>query len=268
MQWFERNEQYTNAEGLPQGLRVFEPALVRVYDEGKTQPGWGLKEFMGNYRRGVFHHGRPLHFFRKYDAPFAILMRARPLICVDIDGKNGGIQMAQVLDLPETLAETSKSGNGYHLYYQLPETVWHETRGYDEIPDLIGLVPGVDIKGTGVVYHYPQQRWNDMHLTTIPLPLLKLIQRVTTVKFESRLTREGTLTMDEEELAILHDRLQEELATPIPAGRRNNALYAIGARLASAGYPAWDTALYDRGLELGLEVREIRNIVQNINKYV
>ena len=62
--------------------------------------------------------------------------------------------------LPPTLAETSKSGDGYHLFYLVDEE-WDDEKGYGLLGDRIGIEQGVDIRATGCVYHHPQQRWND-----------------------------------------------------------------------------------------------------------
>lgn len=267
-QWFER-ESYWDPAGIPPHIDFGNRLdLVRVYPEGRTQPGWGIKEFMNNHNRGAFIPGRAMHFYKKYNQPFAIVMRSVPVICVDIDGKNGGIEMSEVLALPETLAERSKSGNGFHLFYEVPESVWHPVRGYDEFPDLIGLIPGVDIKATGVVYHYPHQRWNSWGLSRIPVSLSALITRASSVRYESRLTRTGVTGLNEEETVILWDQLRQDLEdTRFVEGGRNQRLYAIGAKMFSAGYPGWDNALYDRGLQIGLEIEELSTIIKNIEKY-
>ena len=54
-------------------------------------------------------------------AHFAFVMRAQcSLVCIDIDGKNGGLIHAPVkleACCAHTLAGASKSGDGYHLWY-------------------------------------------------------------------------------------------------------------------------------------------------------
>lgn len=267
-QWFENPDQYQGDEAIPRELRFERLSLIRCYPNGKTQPGWGGADYVGNQAKGYFNPVRALKFYDKYNSPFAIVMRSIPFLVVDIDGKNGGIEMANMLDLPPTLAETSKSGNGYHLFYEVPESVWNDERGHAEFPDLIGLIPGVDIKGTGIVYHHPHQRWNSMTPVEAPEELLRLIGRAGEAKRVSRLTKEGVSNMDEDDLVILHDQLRDELfETKFVEGRRNTKLFAIGAKMAAAGYPGWDVALYDRGLEIGIDTDEVTDIITNIEKY-
>ncbi|QNL30304.1 DNA primase/polymerase [Microbacterium phage Mazun] len=267
-QWFEDDSQYYLARAVPAEIEYDKLSLIRVYPtSGKTQPGWGATDFMDNYLQNAFNPERAIRFFEKYSAPFGIVMRSVPYIVVDIDGKNGGIPTSRVLNLPETLAETSKSGNGYHLFYRVPDAVWHELRGYDEFPDLIGLIKGVDIKGTGVVYHYPKQRWNGKPIADLPDRLLELLGRARDIKRASRLTREGVNGLDEDEKMLLWDELKESLGKSIPAGGRNQRLYKIGARMFAADYPHWDAALIERGTALGLESSEIDELIHNITEY-
>ena len=70
--------------------------------------------------------------------------------------------------LPPTLAETSKSGNGYHLFYLVSEDEWDPNAGFGMFGDRIGIEQGVDFRGTGCVYHYQSQRWNDRPLAELP----------------------------------------------------------------------------------------------------
>lgn len=266
-QWFEDNSQYTDPVSLPESFGSRPVPLVRVYDSGKTQPGWGAKEFIDNERRGRFKEERVLKFFEEYNEPFGIIMRGLPMVCVDIDGKNGGIPTARVLGLPETTAEISKSGNGYHLFYEVPGTKWSRDRGFDEFPDIINLLPGVDIKGTGIVYHYPVQLWNDKPFASLPPSLARLLGAAREVKLHARLSREGILALDDDERVIVHDQIKNELDKSVEVGKRNQTLYRLGARMRAALYPNWDMALFDRGLELGLEPSEIKEIIRNVNVY-
>src|SRR6478735_11794920 len=147
-------------------------ALVKVYADGSTQSGWGLTGkkiadtdktepgFMERYNSDIleFAPNRALHPYNKKGDPYAYVMRSLNAVVVDIDGKNGGLQgVKQLGALPKTLAEVSKSGNGYHLWYRTNE-VWDEKEGYGELPDAIGIVQGVDIRAVGCVYHYTTQR--------------------------------------------------------------------------------------------------------------
>lgn len=268
MQWFEDNEQYTDETPVPAEIPYDKLSLIRVHPTvNKTQPGWGAADFMENYLKNAFDPERAVRHFRRYSAPFAFVMRSLPWICVDIDGKNGGVPTARVLNLPPTFAETSKSGNGYHLFYKLSSSQWNELRGYDEFPDVNGLVPGIDIRGTGVVYHFPQQRWNSLPVAELPPSLATLIGRVKEVKRAARLTREGTKNLDEDELIMVWDDLLEALNKPIQQGMRNARLYKLGARMAAAEYPHWDTELIRRGTEVGLPSDEIDDLIHNISEY-
>src|SRR5690606_24699603 len=204
--WYE-NEKY-EVDGLPKEISEYPSlALVKNYPNGKTQPGWGAKDFMDNYQKGLFDPKKALHFAEKSGFPYSIVMRSLPMICVDIDGKNGGIETARVLSLPRTLAERSKSGNGYHLFYRIPYPVQDPLRGYAEIPDIVGLIPGVDIKGTGLVYRYAHQRWNRHPILTAPPQLLELMTNASEVRRRARITREGVANLDPDELVIIHDEL-------------------------------------------------------------
>ena len=268
MQWFEDNEQYTIEGAIPEQFRFETLSLVKVYPNGKTQPGWGAKDFMTNMRAGAFRAGKALDFYQRHGQPFGFVMRSLPILCVDIDGKNDGIVTARVMNLPRTLAERSRSLNGYHLYYRMPYTNWNEERGYDELPDITGLLPGVDIKATGVVFHYPNQRWNEEDIALLPPSLMELLGRIKSMKWSSRITKEGTQNMDPDELVIVHDMIKKELNGDFEVGNRNNRLYAIGAQMYTTGYPAWDTVLFDRGVEIGLELSEMAEMIRNIEKYV
>lgn len=269
-QWFEDKGQYIDESPLPSFLntRYSNLSLVRIYPEiEKVQPGWGVKEFAHNQSIGAFRPKRALRFYERYKQPFAIVMRSIPYLCVDIDGKNGGIETSQILFLPETAAELSKSGNGYHLFYEIPNAVWSKTKGYDQLPDLNGMIPGVDIRGCGIVYHYPGQRWNGLAPAPIPKSLEKLVSRTATSRYQSRLTKQGADALDPDERVILHDELKESLAQKMPQGARNSRMFAIGAKMHAAGYPSWDTALYDRGQEIGLDLEEVTSIIKSIEKY-
>lgn len=266
MQWFEDNTQYMNDIPVPLQFHIETLSLIRVYPNGKTQPGWGAKEFVDSLIRNAFAPARAIKFYLKYKQPFAFVMRSLPVICVDIDGKNGGIKTAQILKLAPTLAERSRSLNGYHLFYKVYPSIWNTLRGYDEFPDITGLIPGVDIKGTGAVFHYPNQRWNDLDMALLPASLEKLLTSARDVKRHSRMS-EGTKNLNQDDLVIIHDELLQQLESRFTPGTRNNKLFAIGAQMYAAGYPSWDIALYDRGVEIGLDLTEITDMITNIEKY-
>ena len=246
------------------------PAIVSILDKvGRTTSGWGRDEFMTNYKAGKFSYDRQMKIIenKKYDG-YAIVMRSLPLICIDIDGKNGGLEGVRALGLlPATLAEISKSGNGYHLFYQVPDS-WDSQYGFNALPDVIGLQPGVDVRSTGCVYHYPQQRWN-RHRPIVCLPdfLEDIILQRSIRRSESGRVITETLKGDPADIAILHDELREELLKPIRKGRRNTTLFALGCKMVTAQVPDWDASIVSRGDALGMDSEELEKIVENVRRY-
>ena len=105
-QWFQE-DQYVHSDPPPVSLEAYAGdngvATVAVYANGKSQPGWGEKDFARNYKLGKFNA-------IERTETFAYVMRSLPMLVVDIDGKNDGIDHAKLLNLPPTMAETSKSG--------------------------------------------------------------------------------------------------------------------------------------------------------------
>lgn len=258
--------EFNDLEG-PKGL-----ALVRAWPDGRTDPGWGLTSpsgdgFMPRYMRGEFNEQRVLFGYERDKWAFAFVMRSTWLVCIDIDGKNGGIGGAKKLVLPPTLAETSKSGNGYHLFY-IYEEEWHPERGYGGLADRIGFEQGVDFRATGCVYHYNTQRWNVREPAPLPEHLVQILKN-REQKLAATHHRIATVLTDEDpmEVAMLHDEILTRLARPIKPGKRNNTLFAIGAEMAQAKVPNWETALADRALEVGLPNDEVVKLVKNINQY-
>jgi hypothetical protein len=65
----------------------------------------------------------------------------------------------------------------------------------------------------------------------------------------------------------MQDALVEDLKKTIPAGRRNNTLFAIGSQLFLAGRADWETLVRDRAMELGLDSGETDKLVRNISAY-
>ncbi|MGV8967201.1 MAG: AAA family ATPase [Cellulomonas sp.] len=132
---------------------------VRVNANGSTAKGlWGGDDFTESYEMGLLDI--------QPEAPFAYAMRGLDLVVVDIDGKNDGWTVAADLDLPPTLSETSKSGNGVHLWYSVPAgTPARDRIGYPRV--------GVDIKGVGIVYHHDSQRWNALPVAPAPAWVLE-----------------------------------------------------------------------------------------------
>jgi len=252
------------------------PALVRAYPSGSTQNGWGLAPttlpggdpmpgFIENYENKVFGLRRAMYGYSKGKHGLALVMRSARLVCVDIDGKNGGFEHASELGrLPATRAEVSKSGNGYHLFYLTGES-WTD-EGFGEYADQIGIVQGVDIRAVGCVYHWPQQRWNDRQLSELPD---WLGQRLKEKKQRIAATQDAVrkiTTLDETEMLMAQHALIMELDKPIKPGTRNTTLFAIGNKLRLAGVADWQKEIERRGAEISLDQDEIERIVRNIER--
>lgn len=275
MTWYEDERSFRSTEVLPPDLNALSgprnTALVSVYEEGRTTPGWGERLFMQNYLRDKF--AAPPRIARAAKGqPYAIVMRSIRAIMIDLDrhtddGGADGFEAAAKLDLPPTLAETSKSGTGRHLFYKVTD-FWDDDLGFAAYEDIIGLQPGIDIRGVGCSYRYPTQRWNDRSIAHAPDSLLELI--------EERRARKLALTTqlaaaaadpDSEEALIMHDTLLQELAKPIPNGKRNSTLFAIGSKMNQAGVPDWQTHLSERANEVGIDTDEAVKIIDNVVKY-
>lgn len=253
----------------PKGL-----ALVKAWPSGLTDQGWGLRGaegkdgFMPRYSRGEFNERRVLYGYERGKWAFAFIMRSVRLVCIDIDGKNGGLEHAKKLGmLPRTLAETSKSGNGYHLFY-LFEEEWNDVTGYGQLSDRIGIEQGVDIRATGCVYHYPQQRWNGRAPVLLPDHLKEqLLHREQKIAAQSERITKVLDTADDMEVLMMQDEILSDLAKPIPAGKRNVTLFAVGSQMQTAQIPGWEQKLLDRADEVGLAGDEAQKIVDNIARY-
>ncbi len=255
-------EAFTNLSG-PLGV-----ALVRAFPDGRTDAGWGDETFMAKYLAGDFIDRRALYGYSRGKHAFAFIMRSLKLICVDIDGKNGGLEHAKKLGaLPPTTAETSKSGDGYHLFY-LVDDLWDETHGYGLLTDRIGVEQGVDIRSTGCVYHHDTQRWNDR----APAPLPDYLRKILLAKQQERAHRAAHVakvidSQDETEILLMRDQLTADLAKPIPDGKRNNTLFAIGQQMKQAQITGWEDLITERAIEVGFDTDEIEKLVNNIARY-
>jgi hypothetical protein len=273
-------DQYETDIAVPFGQ--FDPyagpkgvALVRTWKDGTTDPGWGLQSkdgkpaFMDKYMRKAFSPSPVLFGYDKGQHAFALVMRSMKVVCIDIDGKNGGNLHAGKLGmLPLTLAETSKSGNGYHLFYVTTEDEWDTEIGFGGYADRIGIEQGVDIRGTGCVYHYPSQRWNGRQIAELPLHLKDRLLKHTQAKVaQTEAIIKIIESEDEVETVMLHDQLLIDLKKPIPAGRRNNTLFAIGQQMKLAQFPNWEKLLHDRAMGVGLDKDEADKLVANVRKY-
>ena len=246
------------------------PAYVQVYPDGSTAPGWGGAQFIAKYAKRGFHERRAQVMFERNGTPFALVMRSVRLVCLDIDGKNGGIESAAALNLPPTMAETSKSGNGYHLFYEVDEK-WNPTFGFERLRDRIGWRTGIDVRATGCVYHYPSQRWNTNLPAPIPEFLLTDLEQARDEMVERAETlnrlRTSTDPDDQMEFLMMQSTIQSRLTAPIAAGKRNNTLFAIGAEMKVAGILGWQEQIVDRASELGLDNDEVEKLVKNIERY-
>jgi hypothetical protein len=261
---------FEDAWGGPKGT-----ALVRAWPSGLTDKGWGLNSpkdgsdgFMPRYLRGEFNSRRVLFGYEQGRWAFAFVMRSLRLVALDIDGKNGGLEHAKRLGaLPPTLAETSKSGNGYHLFY-LVDDEWDDQKGFALLSDRIGVEQGVDFRSTGCVYHHPQQRWNHRYPAMLPDYLVELMKN-REQKLTAR-TERITKVLDNNditEVLMMHDELVTDLMKPIPDGKRNHTLFAIGQQMREAKVPGWQQLIEARGLDIGLPAEEVDKLVQNIDRY-
>lgn len=243
-------------------------ALVKAWPDGRTDRGWGDAEFMAKYLDDGFNARAVTYGYNRGKWAFAFIMRSVQLVCVDIDGKNGGLEHAKKLGaLPPTMAETSKSGNGYHLFYSLEEE-WDDVHGFGSVHDRIGIEQGVDIRSTGCVYHHDTQRWNDR----APAPLPEYLKTLLLAKQQQRQHRAAAVaavidSQDELEIMLMHDALLTDLAKPIPAGKRNNTLFAIGQQLKTAQVPDWEDKLAERATQVGLDTDEVEKLVNNVTRY-
>ena len=258
--------------GGPEGV-----GLVRAWPDGKTDPGWGLRKpedkessgFMWKYNRGTFADVPIVWGYQQKRWNFAFIMRSLKLVCIDIDGKNGGLLHAGKLGmLPYTLAETSKSGDGYHLFYATSEDLWDEETGFAQFSDRIALEQGVDLRATGCVFHHPNQRWNRRPIAEFPAHLKTRLESHAQKAAAQIAAILSTIDMqDDVEVAIMQDNLLDDLKKPIPAGRRNTTLFAIGQQMKLALVPKWEKHLFDRATELGLDSVEANKLVANVRKY-
>ena len=65
----------------------------------------------------------------------------------------------------------------------------------------------------------------------------------------------------------MQSALLDDLKKPIPAGRRNNTLFAIGSQLRTAGIESWEQLITDKATEVGLDDDEIDKLILNITRY-
>ena len=120
----------------------------------------------------------------------------------------------------------------------------------------------------GCVYHYPQQRWNDRAVVPLPTYLHQKLQAhkaaaASAVDEIIKLLDSG----DPLEVAVMQDNLIADLNKPVPSGRRNTTLFAIGSQLYLAQVPGWSKLVHDRAMDLGLDIDEADKLINNIKKY-
>lgn len=276
--WWQRLESYTKPDLMPPAFERVETgpkgvALVRAWESGKTSEGWGLvgrdgsPGFMPRYLKGEFEARRHTHGYPD-SWNVALVMRSMNLVCLDIDGKNDGFNGARRLgSLPPTMAEVSKSGNGVHLFYTIEDT-WDAALGFASLGDRIGIEQGVDFRGTGCVYHHPQQRWNDL----APVPLPKHLYTVLKKREQKQTQNTEALVKilksnDPLEVLMLQEELIADLNRPIDEGKRNNTLFAIGTKMKTARVPDWEDLVMTRATQVGLGADEAGKLVRNINSY-
>ena len=72
---------------------------------------------------------------------------------------------------------------------------------------------------------------------------------------------------DDMEVLMMQDQIEAELAKPIPAGKRNVTLFALGNQMRQAQVPDWETKVGDRATQVGLDQPEIEQLIRNINRY-
>jgi hypothetical protein len=266
-------DDYTRDELCPEELSDLAgphgPAYVPVYSDGTTGKGWGEKAFPDNYFTLRMEPKLWLPGYERKGWALALVMRSVRAICIDIDGKNGGQQGAAKLGmLPHTLAETSKSGNGHHLFYSVEGLEWSDTSGFAGFRDRIGLAPGVDLRSTGCVFHYPNQLWNDRPIAPMPQHLKDMLLKRQHAVAETVSVIKKTLENGvEEEVLIMQDQLVTDLNKQIPNGKRNSTLFAIGSQMMLAEVPGWEQMVAKRATEVGLGQEEVTKLVNNIAKY-
>lgn len=275
-----RTDIYTNGTPVPEDLESYAGpngvALVKTWPDGRTQQGWGLQpskknpdaHFIKCYADGEFNARRVLYGFAHDRWNFAIVMRSVNLLAIDIDGKNGGFDHAKNLGLlPPTLAEVSKSGDGYHLLYWTRDQ-WDPVKGFGVYDDHIGIEQGVDIRSVGCLYHYAQQRWNYRDIAPLPDHLGDIMR----ARHQRRVAANDRIIKviqngDPVEQLMLHDELVTSLKKPIQQGNRNNTLFAIGQKMKDAALPDWQDHISERAHQVGLDDQEIDKLVKNIETY-
>ena len=281
MVWYVDEDQFIINDPVPTPLVSFQGpnglARVDVYEHGRTTTGGGLvgkdggPGFAENYRKHKFWAKPRLVQFEN-GKPFAFVMRSMSLVMVDIDrhmadGGEDGFISAATMELPPTLAETSRSGCGRHLFYSV-EDEWSDDFGFGMYDDALGIEPGIDIRATGCAYHYPSQKWNDLPIAPLPESIEKyLVAKKNKKDAQATVLQHVAVNSDSEEALVVQDALLQELAKPIPVGKRNASLFALGSKMMAAGIPEWEGTLAARAIEVGLDAEETDKIIANVERY-
>jgi hypothetical protein len=261
--WWRDDEQYADAEPIPAMLVEFDPEVVRANPDGTTQPGWGAADYLSN---------RDHFMLERHDLarPFGIVMRSLPALCVDIDGKNGGTTSETeraLMDLglgpTPTLAEQSRSGDGYHLFYAVADE-WSTDParpGFASFPDRIGLLMGVDIKAVTLVFHHPHQHWNALPVADLPEAFASLLSTHRRRHADSALPGSP-----QARLSAL--RSLARLRWPVEDGSRNTTLWGIAKDLYRGDFPDWENVIAWAADQCGLSDREAATLLGSARQAV
>jgi hypothetical protein len=194
----------------------------------------------------------------------------------DMDTGAGLTAVLDVLDVIKPSAPLVRTGNGWHLWY-----------ASSDLPNRVGLLPGVDWRGTGglivappsahvngVTYEF-QQPWNGLALPACPPPLRELVAAPAA---SDSPTVETIMRFDRYARAALDGELQRIRQAPAPVysggtriagGERNNTLHLAAFRigqLAARGNvdeAAARQELTDAAIQVGLSRAEAQRTIDS-----